>query len=132
MTTKTTYAMFAVAAIAAMSFSLTPAFASSYASESVRAPTGSGTAYSGWDNVSCGTGTCIAQITASSSQNYVTFWYGMDGSNNRCDVESQVYGMGAVKTYNWGNIAGKHSERINEPVNANQRVVIANTYSNCT
>ena len=132
MTTKTQIAMFAVAAIAAMSFSMAPAYATVSIYEDFDAPA-SGTGDSGNTTASCGTGTCFAKITGSASQDYYVVWYGMYGSNNTCDVTTIVTVEGeGTSTTNRGTISGLHSERININIDTGDNVNTINQYSNCT
>jgi hypothetical protein len=133
MTTKTTYAMFAVAAIAAMSFGFTPAFAATYVYSDVDDIGSSGVEKSNLETASCGTGTCVSMTEASASQDYVTAWYGMYGSNNVCTVTTEVTVTGEGTTsYNRGTISGLHSDRINMQVDAGDDIVVVNYYSNCS
>ena len=97
MTTKTHYAMFAVAAIAAISFGFTAAYASVWAYVDVEAPA-SGVGYADRDEVDCGTGVCMSDASTSASQDYVTFWYGMWWTNNTCDVTTQLSVTGENNT----------------------------------
>jgi len=134
MTSKINYAMFAIAAIAVMSFSFAPAYAANYASSAVTAPS-SGWASGPWDDTSCGTasGDCIAYAQVSASQDRAKFWYGISGSQTTCTVSSQITGLGAVININHGTIAGLHNvEYTNYSIDTGDRVTVTNTYTNCS
>ena len=123
--------MFAIAALATMSFAFAPAFAAVYASASVKAPS-SGWDSSNMDTISCGSGTCVAMVEVSASQDKAKIWYGMSGSNNTCDVISYTYGMGAPKVDNWGTISGLHSHTYSASIDSGDVITVATAYSNCS
>ena len=128
MTNKTTYAMVAVVAIAAMSFGLTPAFAT-FGSAQVQAT--SGVATSNTDDVSCGTGTCYSTISLDNPNDEVTYTIGTN-SGIQCDVVISVTGFGAVYDRNHGVISGIVPFTIDKTVDTGDTGTINATYTNCT
>lgn len=125
--------MLAITALAILSFSFAPAFAANYASAEATAPS-SGWASSSMDDVSCGnaSGDCVAKAEVSASQDKAKFWYGIQGSQTTCTVSTQITGLGAVINISHGTIAGLHTVEYSQSIDSGDRVVITNTYTNCS
>ena len=128
MTNKTQFAMFAIAAIAIMSFGMTPAFAASYGSAQVTATTYSAT--SSEDVISCCSGDCKTKINLNNPQDRITYFIGAVGNN--CDVSISLTGIGSTYTRDHGTIGGQVHFDVNRTINTGDTATITATYSNCT
>lgn len=127
MSNKTQIAMFAIAAVAVMSFGMTPAFAASYGSVQVQATTY--TATSAEDKIDCGTGKCLTKISLNNPQDRVTYFIGTNGNN--CDVSVQVTGLGTTYNKDHGSINGQVSFSYDKTINTGDKGTVTATYSDC-
>ena len=135
MTTKTHYAMFAIAAFAVMGFGITPAFANGAVSEDITMASGNNTIPE--DDTGCGSNDRCAMSAAAIAgygSNQWTVWFGPDG-NTKCDVEVTVVGGSSWnESSTFYNLDYETSTTISGPSNiaVNDDFTVTANYSNCS
>ena len=135
MTSKTNYAMFAIAAFAVMGYGITPAFANGAVSEQITMNSGNNTIPE--DDLGCGSSDrcsmSAAAIAGYGSQDW-TVSYGPDG-NTECDVVVSVIGGSSWnESRTFYNLDYETSTTINGPtdIEVDDVFTVTANYSNCS